>query len=308
MSIKTESKQRSVWQYAKQLWIINRFEALFAYNIGYFSILTTGALAFGAELEQLWLLVPLFGAVIFMKSQASVADALHDYDADKQNSEKEYVAQSVDYLGEDYARTFLFLQVLASFLFWGYLTVYTNNIFYLVAGIVSNFFGYTYSYPPRFKERNIFNHIVTSGVDVACIFLPGFVLLTGKAPATFYDTVGIIFFYSLAFHIMHQAGDTYQDRQSSISTFTQYVGVDRAVGISALLLLVSSVIAIHARLALIAAGGATYAIYFLALYYRTYVESEKEQSLSVSRSFKISRCATSLNFLLAVDFLAIVFL
>lgn len=262
----------------------------------------------GIELSDLWVYGALFGAVLMMKSHASIADALHDYDADSQNSEKSYVAESVDVFGKENARTFMILEILVSLFLWGYLTHYTGDLFYLAAGVVSVFFGYTYSYPPRFKEQNIFNHLVTSGVDVTCLLLPGFILLTGEPVTRFVPVAVVVFCYSLAFHIMHQAGDTHQDRQASISTFTTYVGLDASLAISSVLLLTAAAVSVYYRYPLIALACIAYGFYLLALYYQTYVQPEKEQSLSVSRAFSVARCASILNFALAVDFLILAFL
>ncbi|PSP78799.1 prenyltransferase [Halobacteriales archaeon QS_1_68_20] len=302
MAVENKSPVRSVRQFVWALWIINRYEALLAYNIGYFTMIFAGGYYVGIELSNLWLYGALFGAVLMMKSHASVADALHDYDADSQNVEKSYVAESVDIFGEENARTFMILEILVSLFLWGYLTHVTGDVLFLTAGVVSVFFGYTYSYPPRFKERNIFNHVVTSGVDVSCLLMPGFLLLTGEPATRFLPIAAVVFCYSLAFHIMHQAGDTYQDRQASISTFTTYVGLDAALAISSVLLLAAAAISVYLRYPLIALACIGYGFYLVALYYQTYVQPEKEQSLSVSRAFSVARCASILNFTLAADF------
>lgn len=308
MAVKNKRFDSTVRQFAWSVWIINRYEALLAYNIGYFSMIFAGAYYVGIEQTELWLFGVLFVAVLMMKSHASIADALHDYEADSQNVEKSYVAESVDFFGEENARTFMILEILVSLFLWGYLTHYTGDILYLVAGVVSVFFGYTYSYPPRFKEQNIFNHIVTSGVDVTCLLMPGFILLTGQPAIEFVHIGVIVFCYSLAFHIMHQAGDTYQDRQASISTFTTYVGLDAAIGISSVLLLSAAALSVYYRFPLIALACIGYAFYLLALYYQTYIQPERDQSLSVSRAFSVARCASILNFSLAADFVVLALL
>lgn len=303
MPVRTIQPDRSIREYVRSLWIVNRYEALLAYNVGYFCIVVAVAVSVGLDASRLPLLGVLFGAVIAMKSQASIADALHDYEADRANPEKSYVSRSVDVLGEENARTLLVSQLLVSMLLWGYLTHRTGEPFYLVAGAVACLFGYTYSYPPRFKERGFLNHLVTSGVDAACVLLPGLVLLTAAPPATFLPVLVVAFWYSLAFHVMHQAGDTYQDRRASMSTFTGSVGVGAAVLASVAFLSIAAGVAAYARYPLIAAVCVGYGAYFLLVYARTRGEPSQRRSRAVSEAFSVARCASILNAAFALDFL-----
>lgn len=292
------SLRRGLWS----LWVVNRFEALLAYNVGYMLLLGAAGLAAGATVDRLWLLGPLFGGVILSKSQASVADAIHDYEADRSNPQKSYVSEAVDVIGERSSRTFLVVQLLGGLLLWGYLTHVTGSLVYLLAGVGISFFGYTYSYPPRFKEWNVFNHVVTSGVDVTCILLPGLLLVTGAPASAHLGVFAIVFAYSMAFHVMHQAGDTYYDRRRSISTFTTTVGVGAAVAFSAGSLLLAAAIAALVGFPVIAVATAAYGGYFLWLYRRVRGEPEQSQSDVVSASFSVARCATLLNLSLTADF------
>ena len=303
MPVRTIQTGSSIREYVWSLWIVNRYEALLAYNVGYFFIVVAAGLYVGFDPSRLPLIGVLFGAVIMMKSQASIADALHDYEADRANPEKSYVSRSVDVIGEEHARTLLVSQILLSMVLWGYLTYVTVDALYLVAGAVACFFGYTYSYPPRFKERGFFNHLVTSGVDVTCVLLPGLVLLTGESLAVFLPVLLVVFWYSLAFHVMHQAGDTYQDRQASMSTFTGAVGVSNAILASAVFLALAAAVAAYARYPLIAAVCIGYGAYFLFVYRWSRGEPSKRKSRVVSRAFSVARCASVLNVAFALDFL-----
>ena len=302
MPVRTIRAGSSIREYVWSLWIVNRYEALLAYNVGYFCIVAAVGLYVGLDTSWLPLFGVLFGAVITMKSQASIADALHDYEADRANPEKSYVSRSVDAIGEEAARTLLVSQLLLSMFLWGYLTHATADPFYLAAGAVACFFGYTYSYPPRFKERGFLNHLVTSGVDVTCVLLPGLVLLTGESLATFLPILLVVFWYSLAFHVMHQAGDTYRDRQASMSTFTGSVGVSNAVLASAAFLALAAAVAAYARYPLIATVCIGYGAYFLFVYRWSRGEPSKRKSKIVSRAFSVARCASVLNVAFALDF------
>ena len=303
MPVRTIQPGSTIREYVWSLWIVNRYEALLAYNVGYFCIVVAAGLYVGLDTSRLPLLGVLFGAAIMMKSQASIADALHDYEADRANPEKSYVSRSVDVIGEENARTLLVSQILLSMFLWGYLTHGTGDALYLVAGAVACFFGYTYSYPPRFKERGFLNHIVTSGVDVTCVLLPGLVLLTDEPLVTFLPVLVVVFWYSLAFHVMHQTGDTYQDRQASMSTFTSAIGVNTAILTSVVFLALAGAVAVYAWYPVIAAVCLGYGAYFLSVYGRTRGEPSQRKSEIVSKAFSVARCASILNVAFALDFL-----
>lgn len=282
-------------------WTINRFEALLAYNIGYFLIIAAIPQSIPVLASRLDYLLMFFVAVIFMKGQASIADAIHDYTLDEENPQKSYVPRSVDFFGESNAWTLLVVQMLVSLFFWGYLAYLTGSLVFLVAGVVSNFFGFTYSYPPRFKELGVRNHLMTSSVDVTCLLLPGALLLTGGIPTEIVAVIAIVFFYSFAYHVLHQAGDTYYDRSTGIDTFTQTIGVANSLALSSLCVIVATLIAIAFDYFLIGAMMFVYSVYFLHLYVRIRDKHEKQQSDIVSEKFRISRCATLLNVTLAAN-------
>lgn len=282
-------------------WIINRFEALLAYNVGYFLIIAAIPQSLDVVMARLDLLVVYFVAVVLMKGHASIADAIHDYSLDEENPQKSYVPRSVDFFGKSNAWTLLVVQILVSIFFYGYLTYVTGSLVYLLAGVVLAFFGFTYSYPPRFKEQGVYNHLMTSTVDVVCLLLPGALLLTGGIPTEIVAVVAIVFLYSFAYHVLHQAGDTYYDRKTGIDTFTQTIGVANSLLLSVALVVVAMLIAVVFDLFLIGLVTLAYGAHFLVLYLRAHERDEQQQSDIVSEGFKISRCATLLNVTLAVN-------
>jgi 4-hydroxybenzoate polyprenyltransferase len=282
-------------------WIINRFEALLAYNIGYFLIIAAIPQSTDVLVSRLDYLLMFFVAVVLMKGHASIADAIHDYALDEDNPQKSYVPRSVDFFGESNAWTLLVVQILVSIFFYGYLTYVTGSLVFLLAGVVLAFFGFTYSYPPRFKEQGVYNHLMTSTVDVTCLLLPGALLMTGELSAEILAVVTIVFFYSFAYHVLHQAGDTYYDRSTGIDTFTQTIGVNHSLVLSAMVVLLATAIAIVFELFLFALAAFVFTAWFIYLYASVRDDHEQQQSDVVSDGFRISRCATTLNVSLAVN-------
>lgn len=282
-------------------WIVNRFPSLLAYNVGYLLLI----ISLSQDPTVLWthsveILVFFFG-IVLMKAHASIADALHDYDKDRDNPQKSYVAQSVDTLGKMNAHTLMAVELIVGLALVGYLSYRTGNPLYVLVGITLSFFGYTYSYPPRFKERGVFNHVVTSSVDVLCILMPGVVLLAGGLSTTAMLVGGIVFLYSFAYHIMHQAGDTYYDRETGIETFTTAIGTEWALLLSAGLLGVAAVFALVLEYYLTAAVLVVFALNFGRIYRNSHRYDEQVQSDMISDGFDISRCATILNVALTAN-------
>jgi len=218
--------------------VVNRLSETVGYNVLYF-IIGVGLAAssnFGAILsEHFDLLLITFFAVMFSKMQASVADAIHDYDIDRENPEKSFIASAVESIGERLLFTILIVELIAGMGLWGWLALETDMLFFLWVGVASNLLGFVYSFPPRIKERGIVNHLVTTGVDVVGVVLPAAL----AAGAVITPEVGIalliVYLYSLGYHVMHQAADTVYDRQSGVSTFTQSIGIKESVWFTAIL-------------------------------------------------------------------------
>ncbi|RRJ34082.1 UbiA family prenyltransferase [Halocatena pleomorpha] len=285
---------------AEAFWIINRFPSLLAYNVGYLLIIigiSHRPAVMGRALE----IAIFFFAVIFMKAHASIADAIHDYPIDRMNPEKSYVPDSVDTIGKKNARTLMIVELLLGLWLWGYLSYLTGDPLYVTIGAISSFFGYTYSYPPRFKEQGAINHLVTSAVDVLCILLPGIVLLSQKLTTVSIVLLGVVFLYSYSYHIMYQIGDTYYDRKSGISTFTQRLGVANSLLVSLGLLAVAAAVSLIINYILLTVVLLFFAVNFTRIYIRACEMGEQRQSDFVSSSFDISRCATVINISLAAN-------
>lgn len=284
---------------ARAFWIINRFPSLLAYNIGYLLVIIAISQRPASVSSHALEITVFFFAVIFMKAHASIADAIHDYPIDRENPQKSYVPNSVDTIGEKNSHTLMVVELVFGLWLWGYLSYLTGNPLFVTVGAISSFFGYTYSYPPRFKEQGAVNHLVTSAVDVLCILLPGVILLTDEIQSSFFVLLGVVFLYSYSYHIMHQLGDTYYDRTSGINTFTQNLGVDKSLLLSLGLLAVAAAIALFFEYLLLTAVLVLFALNFGRIYLRSREMDEQTKSDFISSSFYISRCATVLNLALA---------
>lgn len=280
------------------VWTYNRFGGMLGLNVGYMLIVV--ALAGGVG-GRPWLFGLFFVAVITMKGQASNADALHDYTADRSNPYKTHVPDAVDTLGRRLAVGLFGGQILVSMAAWGTLTWVTGNPLYLVAGVVSITLGITYSFPPRFKERGVVNHLVTTSVDVCCVLFPGVVLIGGALTRTSVAVLVAVGLYSFAYHVMHQAADTYYDRQVGISTFTQSVGVDRSVLVSFGTAGAAAAAAFCAGLFLLGGVLAGFAVFVRRLFEELPGGDEQHQSDLVSTRFDVARWATALNVAAALN-------
>jgi 4-hydroxybenzoate polyprenyltransferase len=284
---------------------INRVPETIGYNIAYFAIglglsPDDPVIAFNQYLLPVGV---LFAAVMLSKMQASIADALHDQDLDAENPEKSFIANSVAHLGGDAAYTLLVSEIILGLALWSWLTHTTGSLLYVVCGATMTFLGFVYSYPPRIKERGVFNHITTSGVDVTGVVLPVAILSGAALTLELALTLAAIFCYTFAYHVLHQAGDTFYDRECGVSTFTQTLGVPRSVLLASAFTLFAALLVFQqgyvagSILLLVVAGG-----YWL-LYRLIGGRTEQEQSDYVSRWFHIGWVATCLNGGLAASLL-----
>lgn len=285
---------------------VNRIPETVGYNVAYFALgvgLAIDTVPTADGREHLLPLTVAFGAIMLSKMQASVADAIHDHRLDEQNPEKAYIAVAVHRIGSAQAHTVLIAELISALTLWGWLSLYVSSYLYLAVGVLVTFVGFVYSYPPRLKERGILNHFATTWVDVLCVLLP-FMLLAGiPRRLTVLLALGAVFLYAFAYHVMHQAGDTFYDRQYGASTFTQTIGVPRSVLLASILTLLASVIAFGLTHVLggivLTAAGVGYGLLFL----RIREMSEHEQSACVSRWFDIGWVAVCLNGGLAISLL-----
>ncbi|MFC4359267.1 UbiA family prenyltransferase [Halobium salinum] len=291
-------------QTLRALFDINRLSETLGYNVTYFAVgLGLAPYPLDALDEHFFSIGVIFTAVMLSKMQASIADALHDQDLDSQNPEKSYIAKAVAHLGRDTAFTLLVSEITLGLVLWSWLTGTTGTFLYIACGATMTFLGFIYSYPPRVKERGVFNHITTTGVDVACVVLPVAILSGTPLTLELALTLTAIICYTFAYHVLHQAGDTFYDREYGLSTFTQTLGIPRSI-------LLASVFTLFASLLVFNQGYFTGGVLLLVvtgwygqLYRLINGQSELEQSDYVSRWFHIGWVATCLNGGLAVSLL-----
>lgn len=284
--------------------VVNRLSETVGYNVLYF-IIGVGLAAssnFGAILsEHFDLLLVTFFAVMFSKMQASVADAVHDYDIDRENPEKSFIASAVESIGKRLLFTILIVELIVGMGLWGWLALETDMLFFLLIGVASNVLGFVYSFPPRIKERGIVNHLVTTGVDVVGVVLP--VALAAGAVIT--PEIGlallIVYMYGLGYHVMHQAADTVYDRQSGISTFTQSIGITESVWFAAILTGVAAILSLSRSYTLCAVGLFVVTGAYVVLANSIRNKPPRTQCDNIARWFKIGPWAIGINFLFAFN-------
>lgn len=283
---------------------INRLPETIGYNLAYFAIGVGLAPHPWTTFDEYLLPVGvLFAAVMLSKMQASVADALHDRDLDAQNPGKSNIANAVNYLGEDAAHTLLVSEITLALALWSWLTYTTESLAYVLCGALVTVLGFVYSYPPRLKERGVFNHLATTGVDVAGVVLPVAMLAGATLTVGLELTLAAIFCYTFAYHILHQAADTFYDREYGVSTFTQQLGVSRSVLLASTCTLLAGVLVLQqghlgetVLIAVVATG-------YWWLYRSVKGRPEVEQSDFISRWFNIGWVASLLNGGLAASLL-----
>lgn len=284
---------------------INRIPQTLGYNLAYFAIGIGLAPTPPLDIfKHTGLLITiLFFAVMLSKMQASIADALHDQELDAENPDKLFIANSITHIGDEAAYTLLVVEIILGLVLWSWLTHLTNSLLYLICGTAITLFGFLYSYPPRIKERGIFNHITTTTVDVIGVIVPIAILVNASLSREVWMILIAIFAYTFAYHVLHQAGDTYYDRQYGVSTFTQTVGVLRSVQLATVLSFVAGLILLWQEylvgsIVLLATSGG-----YWILSRQLKGLSEREQSDYVSKWFNIKWVAILLNGGVAVSLL-----
>lgn len=297
--------KRRVPEVARAVWTIDRFGEMLGLNLGYLFIVFALAPDLSTVADKIGILAVFFGAVILMKAQASVIDALHEADVDAENPFKAHVSQALATLGRENAMVLFSLQLTGSLVLWSYLAFQTKDPLFLVAGTVSNVLAITYSYPPRFKERGILNHVVTTGVDAFCVLLPGTVLAVGELGLREVVVIGVVFAYIFAIHVMHQSGDTYYDWKCGVETFTQHLGVENSVVVSFVGAGLATVATICSGLFLSGAVLVAFDAKLQRILAATIGKSCREQSNVVSRRFDVSTWAPTLNLVVALDLLVL---
>lgn len=283
------------------LLITHRVKATLGYNIAYFCILVALFVSSPTVENVSWKITALFIAVFLLKTQASLADVIHDYEVDKQNPEKKVLPEAVDRLGEQNLWTLIAIETTVSMFLWGYLAVRTGELQLLIIGGIGIILGFTYSYPPRTKEWGVLNHVITSGVDVMVVLYPAGLLLAGAAQIELIPVMVMVFLYSFAYHVAHQAADTYYDRQAGISTFTQQTGVENATLLIIAFFLLSMGMAVHYMLLVAAIGLGVAAWWFCYIFIKIADTPEQFQTDYLAQNFNIATWATGLNMLVAAN-------
>lgn len=297
-------------QFLRDLVIINRLPEMIGYNLAYFAIgigLAADTVGPDAVLSQWSFLTVAFLAVMLTKMHASIADVIHDYDLDTQNPEKSRLPVAVDRLTLSISVTVFVVEVVCALVLWGWLAFVTGSLWILCFGATACVLGFVYTYPPRLKECGIYNHLTTTGVDLGCIVV-FFAVAGGDLGALrAWAFLGMIFLYSFAYHLLHQAGDTYYDRQYGISTFTQTLGIDTSVLVASMLTALSSAIAL--MYASFLTGGILLlaALAYLALFVAIRDLRAQAKTDHVAAWFSIGLWATIQNAAVALDLFLSVF-
>jgi len=248
----------------------------------------------------LWAAAGYALATMLAKFQASVADGIHDRDVDAVNPEKNVIAAAVATLGK--RRTWLLFggYLLASIALYAVVAAVAGG-WLLAAGIAVIALGFTYSFPPRFKERGIWNHVVTTGVDTGLFILPLAVLVGGRLAPAAVVAVGVVACYSFGYHVLHQAADVYFDRQAGVETFATDIGVATAVAVAAAATAASAglAVAVGYPLAAVGLGGVT--VFYVDLFTMVEGRDERSATLGLADRFSIAWVATLSNGVLAAS-------
>jgi len=247
-----------------------------------------------------WVAVGYAAATMVAKFQASVADAIHDRAVDATNPEKDVIASAVGRLGV--GRTWWLLGgYLVTALALYAVVAAVAGWWVLLAGVAVIVLGFTYSYPPRFKERGVWNHVVTTGVDAGLLVLPVAVLIAGRLAPAILVAVGVVACYSFGYHVLHQAADVHFDRQAGVETFATGLGVAATVAVGAIATAAAAgfSFALGYPIAAVALGGVT--AFYVDVYYSVQGADPASASRELSDRFNIAWIATAANGALAVS-------
>ncbi|ELZ95880.1 hypothetical protein C440_06307 [Haloferax mucosum ATCC BAA-1512] len=285
---------------------VNRLPETVGYNLVYFAIgiglvEKSPIQLFGDANHQLGI---VFLAVMLTKTQASIADVIHDYTIDKANPEKSHLASAVDTIGVETLWTMLTVELIGGLAFWAWLSIESGMPFFVFVGAVSSILGFTYSYPPRLKERGVFNHLVTTGVDVVGVILPVVIVAGGAADGRVVTPLGIVFLYAFGYHVVHQAADTAYDRKSGIETFTQSLGVTPSMWLAGCVTVLAAVLAVGQGYLIAAAGLVIGGLGYVTLAVAVRDGPEAAQCHKIAQWFRIDVWATALNGAFAVSLFA----
>lgn len=291
---------RGVRQQARAVAVVSRLSATVGYNfaavlLGVGLGVRVGGMPSGSTL---WVAAGYALATMLAKFQASVADGIHDREVDAVNPEKNVIPDAVATLGRRRAWLLLGGYLLASLALYAVVAAVAGG-WVLAAGVAVIALGFTYSYPPRFKERGVWNHVVTTGVDAGLLVLPLAVLVGGRLAPAAVVAVGVVACYSFGYHVLHQAADVYFDRQAGVETFATEIGVANAVAVAAVATGASAGFAVALGYALAAVVLVGVTVFYVDLF-RTVRDRDAEgASLALASRFSIAWVATLSNGVLA---------
>ncbi|MFB6221579.1 MAG: UbiA family prenyltransferase [Halolamina sp.] len=280
--------------------VVSRLSATVGYNVA--SVLLGVGLGIRVggvpRAPTLWAAAGYAAATMFAKLQASVADAIHDRAADATNPEKNVIAAAVMRLGLRQAWLLLGGYFVAALVLYTVVAAGTGG-WVLAAGMAVIVLGFTYSYPPRFKERGVLNHVITTGVDAGLLVLPVATLVGGRLAPTIIVAIGVVACYSFGYHVLHQAADVYFDRQAGIETFATDVGIETAVAVGAIATGAAAgfAFALGYMLAAVVLGGVT--AFYVSLFYSIQELGPEAATTELTRRFSIAWVATLSNGALA---------
>lgn len=280
---------------------LNRLRATVGYNVAMVALAVGIGALIATEAPSMGPLVSAglyAGGALLLKLHASIADAIHDRAADTVNPEKSVVATAVTVIGAERAWTILVVELVVGMASVGAAAMHSSG-WLLIAGAAVAISGFTYSYPPRIKERGIWNHVVTTGVDVGLLVVPVAAIIGGGVNATVLVVASVMACYSFGYHVMHQTADTHYDRLSGLRTFATNVGVTDSVTVAAGATAVATglAVALGYPSAILVTGGVT--VYYVWLYYAVVGSSTREACATLSESFSIAWVASLLNGVLA---------
>lgn len=273
---------------------VNRLPTTLGYNLAYV-LVGVGVAGVAAVRAQLVTVGTFVAGIMLVKGQASVADAIHDRGVDAENPTKSSVARAVDALGRERAWTLCVVELVAGIALLGSVSVRTGDPTVLAVGAVAAVAGFVYSYPPRLKERGAVNHLVTTTVDVGAVVLPIPYLVAGGLSERAALVGAVVFAYSFAYHLVHQAADAYFDRESGVDTFARTVGVRRTLALAALSTAVATGLAVALGYLLAVAGLAAVTGGYVWLYRRVRGHSLRRKTAILSDRFSIAWVASVLN-------------
>lgn len=296
------STERELGSQLRAVAVVSRLSATVGYNVA--SVLL--AVGLGVRVggrpgaTALWIAVGYAAATVIAKFAASVADAIHDRAVDAANPEKDVIASAVETLGVRRAWWLLGGYLLAATGLYAAVAAAAGG-WVLPASAAVIGFGFTYSYPPRFKERGVWNHVVTTGVDAGLLVLPVAVLVAGRVAPAILVAAGVVACYSFGYHVLHQAADVHFDRQSGVETFATELGVADTIRVGAIATAAATgfALALGYSIAAVVLGGVT--AFYLDVYDAVSGADPDEASLALAERFNIAWVATLANAALAVS-------